>query len=1489
MTTLPTGPTSLGGTVGSVNRALVPQPEGRTVRRRTIDEINQMDPDALREQFYRSRRDDRPGWVKFLDVIDMPRNQIAATIWPGIEREKRLAGERGAFGTGKVYFSDALKSMGVENRAARGIVGFLGDLATDPLTYLGGAGGVARITTASGRVLQIPRSGIKAIREGARAASEGRTIADPTVRGLVQAAGRTGTAKEIEQAVLGGVTTGRVGRAASFLRITPGISREGGTLAKYADAITMAGRDADPAAEAGIKAAGEFVQRYGKGTSPGIRIGRNASGKWTVSGTLDRSATPTATSTVAHIPFTEFGVHVPAFTRDGKAAETALKLAGTPRTGLVTASPRVASIANAVGGIQTQMAELAADIDEFGKYSRETQRQIGELRRSGDPSSAQLEAELAERRVFHAEQMATTKAELKTQMDATWDLTQEREPLDGPASIGDALVLDQLSREARASAEWFANQWTDADDAVRVGKALHSDLAERVAKESGLDPELIRAKYAEGLDDDGRKLLEAYETDPDGMSAFADANQRAAQASINYASATHGAAAEYASKSQRHVQEIVARMLEADDPAVGMSALGGIRSAAINAGVKADGPAIDWLDRVDRFARNVGVGSSGRFQRTSAAARWLATTGQHELVDRLALQYTKDLAKIAEDTGVPRSGLSDLFAIAYAIAHGVREADAGKTLFRNAPYRGQMLGFRKALDEAVAKGYLNESLHPGLRRKLEEYAKTHANMLDDLAALAERERMAQGVIPGYLPKVSNPLAQRLISNTRPGRLGAVQTAAREQFQKARTTTQHQFLSNTTGQEERFFEFQRPAAKLSDAEIAELPPDAREEFSRLRDIINEYDSRADVPPPFETDAFELNELADSGAFDMLLGFNGRKIPGGFMDTNLATVMARRMGAQQAALARRDWARYIAQRGVIADQSAIQKAINVPGGEVQLGNGGTAKALPDGRLLIGGEVYRGIAPDIRGKIDNPIIAALGESRGLVYHESVADLIERHALMFDSDDTAKAILKMYDDVTGMFKNVTLLHPTWTVFNILGDGFNLIAGGARPQDFARHAKNVVQSFMADRFPSAARFDSAAVDVAGTPTPWREFVRSMRSDRVANPNVSAEAFAQYVARGHLRLPSRYLSGLGLKEDWKAAASHHAAYGRMAREQATTGDKIKAVGSVMGERSSRWIFGPNAKINQFVGDVMRSLAYLSFRDQGFDHAESTARVIRSAFDYADMTDIERKTFRRLLPFYAWIKNNAMFQTKLLLEKPIIAGSFPLLHNAVEEAIDGESRIPMSQRPNWMRQQMALQVGSDPDERFMLMLGSALPLEQSLVAGSAAMGAATLDQGQVQDFVRYIGSSLNPIVRLPIEWAAGRELFSGREVGPGDSFSDVTLPGSIAGTIRPLREIPRLVRTFGESGVGAGVARTLLGGRVQAAGQERIETSKLREYREEEERVRRAIRRFEYQGEERESLKARARLLRLYSDMLRAGFESEVPKWAQNQLAELVDR
>ena len=154
--------------------------ENRRKPRITIGELNQRGVAAIQEQypdlpqrikqFQAEPAQERTAFEKVLDWVDLPRNLVGNVIGKlaGVETGKL---PKATFGLPRVMMSDVLEKLGVQNPVAKAVVGFVGDVAIDPLTYLS-AGAMTGLKVAK----WVPRfrkplvDALKAVATGGRAA-----------------------------------------------------------------------------------------------------------------------------------------------------------------------------------------------------------------------------------------------------------------------------------------------------------------------------------------------------------------------------------------------------------------------------------------------------------------------------------------------------------------------------------------------------------------------------------------------------------------------------------------------------------------------------------------------------------------------------------------------------------------------------------------------------------------------------------------------------------------------------------------------------------------------------------------------------------------------------------------------------------------------------------------------------------------------------------------------------------------------------------------------------------------------------------------------------------------------------------------------------------------------------------------------------------------------------------------------------------------------
>lgn len=158
--------------------------ERRKHKRVTIDELTQRGTEVLKERAPDlPKTDERSMFTKVLDVLDVPRNIIANAIAAaaGVDTSKMRKGTL----LPKVWMSDILEKAGMPKGAVRSIVGFVGDLAIDPLTYIG-LGSTTGVKVAR-HVPRVVGAGAQAIQTAAKTGKVGAEVASAIGRQTAEA------------------------------------------------------------------------------------------------------------------------------------------------------------------------------------------------------------------------------------------------------------------------------------------------------------------------------------------------------------------------------------------------------------------------------------------------------------------------------------------------------------------------------------------------------------------------------------------------------------------------------------------------------------------------------------------------------------------------------------------------------------------------------------------------------------------------------------------------------------------------------------------------------------------------------------------------------------------------------------------------------------------------------------------------------------------------------------------------------------------------------------------------------------------------------------------------------------------------------------------------------------------------------------------------------------------------------------------------------
>lgn len=182
---------------------------------------------------------------------------------------------------------------------------------------------------------------------------------------------------------------------------------------------------------------------------------------------------------------------------------------------------------------------------------------------------------------------------------------------------------------------------------------------------------------------------------------------------------------------------------------------------------------------------------------------------------------------------------------------------------------------------------------------------------------------------------------------------------------------------------------------------------------------------------------------------------------------------------------------------------------------------------------------------------------------------------------------------------------------------------------------------------------------------------------------------------------------------------------------------------------------PPLRAGHEVGNIAegtnRMSMYAALRKQGFSEGEAARRTLASHFDYGDLSSFERDVMRRAVPFYTYGRKNLGEMSRAVMEHP--GGLEGMTARVGHDLRQQEGFLPEN-----LGQGLAVPVGVEEAGHRKYLTKTDVPIEQATetLHGGPNAGSATLES---------LMSQMNPFLKAPIEYATGKQLFTGRDAAP----------------------------------------------------------------------------------------------------------------------------
>ena len=340
-------------------------------------------------------------------------------------------------------------------------------------------------------------------------------------------------------------------------------------------------------------------------------------------------------------------------------------------------------------------------------------------------------------------------------------------------------------------------------------------------------------------------------------------------------------------------------------------------------------------------------------------------------------------------------------------------------------------------------------------------------------------------------------------------------------------------------------------------------------------------------------------------------------------------------------------------------------------------------------------------------------------------------------------------FDSFMSMFKAGVLTHPAFHVRNLLS---------AKVQDFLNGEFSLWSNKMADDI------------VKGKPVDALQF--QFVQDILQKNNLPLDqANANRVLRSHIATTDL------AHFNTSPLAQIPATAGRAPRTLADTAGDVpgnipQGIRSAMGEwKQGDWnllgvrgVFGKEStslkplKVNEGIGKYIQSLthlpSYLNQLARGVEPAVAARKTLDMQVDYSrkSFTNLENAHLKRVFPFYSFTRRMSEHVAGKLLDAP---------SGRLAQAVRGQARTRDNEQfvPEHIAQGSAIPIPGSPEgsQRFITSLGLMHEDPFNLIRPGQTADKAV--GGTLQE----LAGRLNPLFKAPLELAAGKQLYSGRDL------------------------------------------------------------------------------------------------------------------------------
>jgi hypothetical protein len=393
-----------------------------------------------------------------------------------------------------------------------------------------------------------------------------------------------------------------------------------------------------------------------------------------------------------------------------------------------------------------------------------------------------------------------------------------------------------------------------------------------------------------------------------------------------------------------------------------------------------------------------------------------------------------------------------------------------------------------------------------------------------------------------------------------------------------------------------------------------------------------------------------------------------------------------------------------------------------------------------------------------------------------EEVVNRIMRISDFYASPEAQQQVSSMYDKFTTLFKSSVLAWPSRFARDMYSNMFSVwLENGNATETLAGIA--AASKILNNQYDDALSYLRKIPRYANARGGDVEIIRMFQQDVGQTGILSGLATTDLLSANRRGDVGQFLPG-----------STPISLGRAMQELApdgttTLGQKARDFFTIRGVNTNYETRNPIYNASQVLGDTVDSMGrlagFMSLMRMGVAPEEAASRMMRALVDYSSLTPFERKTIRKIVPWWAFNSRIGAYAVKSLAANP--GGRYAQTIRAINDlqATTEESYIPTA-----LRQRFAIRVPEFADRAGgpkSYLTDIDLPgidvLNMVRLGYQPDILGSLLQTGQ--NTMGELAQQANPLIRSVAELATGQDFFSKRPIEQAVTPYD-TLYRSITG-------------------------------------------------------------------------------------------------------------